>query len=43
MLTNAESVSSMQQGEKKALEAGSRRWKADALMRCVVLIIDRSS
>lgn len=43
MLTNAESVTSRQQGEKKALEAGSRRWKADVLMHCAVLIIDRSS
>lgn len=43
MLNDAESVSSRQEGEKKVLEAGSHRWKADVLVHCAVLIIDRSS
>lgn len=43
MLASAGRLSPRQEGEKKALEAGSRRWKANVLMHCAALIIDRSS
>lgn len=43
MLTDAESVKFQAQGEKKVLESGSWRWKADVLMYGVALVSDSRS